>query len=1066
MMDGCLDPQILAAFADRKLKRNEMPPVLAHLERCPACMSVLKATMELQDEEEPRRQPATRWWAVAAAVTVLATGGVIVQRMRDSDPATRLVQLAPRSARSVEARLSGGFDYAPYRGPMRGTEDGSAAERMKLIGAAGELVERADADRSASAQHAAGIGLVLVEKPEDAIARLRDAAERSPADAAAWSDLAAAEYATALQQRRTSLYPLALAHTDAALRIDPKRHEALFNRALILERLGLTQAARDAWQRYLVADPSSRWAEEARARLGRLPASTGASLFKRDQPQLERAAIDGDQKAVDAFVTRHPQQSRAWGEAEYLGRWGDAVQRGDAADAARQLSIARAIGAALTRGAGESLLRDAVAAIDDASSTARTMLAEGHATYRRGRIAYSRLAPAAAEPDLRHAAARFATARSPMTLVARYFAANTRFDQNDAAAARRELEALRGETTAYAALGAQIRWELALCTMLEDDWSASEALLRDAAGTFRRLGEQSNLAVMQALLGTSLITHGQADEGWAMRAEAFAIESAEGRGNLVALGVGDAARIELRTGRRESAFALLALEEAAHRAAGDDLQLSNALVRRAVMADDADGPAIAREAMSAAGRIGDAELRARAVADARFAAGVTALHTDARGARALLGQAIDHYRATDKFFYLPEALLARARASLRDGAGDAALRDLEEGVEAIDRHPVRVGGTVSGTGVVDARRELLEALILATLERGDVRTAFTAAERMHSPLASDGNATLAALQKKLAGSDALVLELVILPREAIAFVVSARDVAVSRHTVARERVKLLAARTDDDAARELYDILIRPSQSAIARAGQLIVVADSALHAVAFAALQDRDTNRRLIETMTVATAANASSLQSRQRGNPSPSILALALPSGDGASVALPESDAELADLGAIYRTAHVIERHGASVAALTDAPRADIVHLGGHTERQPGAGDAALLFRAGDGGIERVGWSRIASMQFAQPVVVLAACETLRAPSPDATARSLGRGFLAAGAATVVGTLAPIPDNDARDLFRTIHRELARGRSAAAAVQQAQLDAIGAESRDQRTSWRSVAVLTTRID
>ncbi|HYI10893.1 MAG TPA: tetratricopeptide repeat protein [Thermoanaerobaculia bacterium] len=885
MSDGCLDPQLLAAFAERKLKRSEMLPVLAHLERCPACMSSLKAAMELM-EEEPRQQNSYRWWAVAAALAVLLGAGALVLRLRDSNATDRLVRLAPQSARSVEARLSGGFDYAPYRGPMRGT-DGDSAQRMKLVGAAGELVERADAEKSPAAQHAAGIGLVLVEKPEEAIARLRIAAERSTEDARPWSDLAAAEYATALQQRRPSLYPVALAHADAALRIDPKLTEALFNRALILERLGLTQAAREAWDRYLAADPSSKWAEEARAHLKRLPASTGESLFKRDQPSLESAALRGQPAAVDAIVDRHRQQSRAWGEGEYLGRWGEAVQQGDAAEASRQLAVARAIGSALARLSGESLLRDAVAAIDGATATGRTTIADAHAAYRRGRIAYSRRAPEAAEPELRRAALLFEKAGSPMALVARYFAANARFDQNDAATARRELETLRDETK-YAALGAQIRWELALCTMLEDDWGASAALLRDASGTFRHLGEKSNLAVMQALLATSLISLGRPDEGWAMRAEAFAIQSAEGRGNLVALSVGDAARMELRTGQREAAYALLALEEAAHRAAGDDVQLSNALVRRAVILEDEEAPRLAREAMTAAGRITDPSLRARATADAQFAEGVALAGLDARGARNLLGKAIDHYRTTGKAFYLPEALLARARASRADRG--AALLDLEEGLDAIDRHRARVSGTVTGTGVLDARRELLEELLVARLDSGDVAGAFAAAERNHHRLAIHSEpVTAAALQAKLAGSDALVLELVVLPREVVAFAVTARDIAVSRHPVERARVVALATRTDEEAARELYDLLVRPSQPALARAGQVIVVADAVLNAVAFAALQDRTTKRRLIETMTVATAVSAGTLERPQRGSAFPSIVALALPSGEGTSVALP---------------------------------------------------------------------------------------------------------------------------------------------------------------------------------
>jgi hypothetical protein len=62
---------------------------------------------------------------------------------------------------------------------MRGTESQSEAQRMKLIGVTGDLVERADAGQSPAAQHVAGLGFVLIEKPEEAIARLRATAWRA-----------------------------------------------------------------------------------------------------------------------------------------------------------------------------------------------------------------------------------------------------------------------------------------------------------------------------------------------------------------------------------------------------------------------------------------------------------------------------------------------------------------------------------------------------------------------------------------------------------------------------------------------------------------------------------------------------------------------------------------------------------------------------------------------------------------------------------------------------------------------------------------------------------------------
>jgi CHAT domain-containing protein len=1071
MTEPCIDAQLLAAFAERRLKRSEMPKVLAHLERCPTCMSALKAATDLLDEPSRAATHDHHWRAIAAAVVVVVGLGVLVQRggFFRSNPADALVRLAPRAARMVEPRLSGGFDYAPYQGPMRSMEGDSASQKMKLVGAIGELVERADADRTAAAQQAGGIGLVLVGSPEEAIVRLRAAAEGAPANATAWSDLAAAEYATALREGRASLYPLALAHADRALRIDPNLPEALFNRALILGRLGLINASREAWNRYLAIDPSSKWAAEAREHLRALPASTGESMFRRDQPLLEAAAARGDQPAVDAFVARYPQQSRAWGEAEYLGRWAEAVQRGDEAGASQQLAVARAIGHALVHLSGESLLRDAVAAIDGARRPSRANLAEAHATYRRARIAYSRHEPAAAEPELLRAAGLFANDGDPMAFVARYFAANARFDRNDAAGARRDLEVLRGETR-YAALGAQIDWELGLCTMLDDDWSATAAFFSVASDTFRRLGEKSNLAVMQNLLAASLISLGRPDEGWALRSAAFSTQSGEGRNGLVALTLGDAARFELRTGQRESASALLALEEVEHRAAGDDIQLSNALVREAVMRGEDDGAArLAREALAVAQRVSDPALRTRAVADAHFAAGVADVHANPRAARELLSLALDHYRATGKSFYVAEALLARARASLLAGDRLAASHDLEEGIAEVDHHRTIVSGGVTGTGVIDARRALIEELITLRLVERDIAGAFDIAERSHRRLELGNSVTsVAALQRKLAGSDAVVLELVVLPDQVVAFAISATDITSASCPIGRERVIALAApRDDDDAARRLYDVLIRPSAPSLAHARQLIVVPDAAVANVAFSSLLEAGTNRRLIETMVVATALRASTLEPAQRSRSSPSLVALALPSGQGTGVALPESGAELAGIRALYGSSVALGGENASLSALGDAAgNAGVIHIAGHTERQPGAGESALLFgRAA--GAERVTWTRIAAMKLPPAVVTLAACETLRIPPPiEAHALSLGGGFLAAGARAVIGTLAPIPDNDARSLFQSIHRQLARGASAAVALRRAQLEAIGEESRGHRTSWRSLSILTTSIE
>src|SRR5204863_111044 len=105
-------------------------------------------------------------------------------------PIDRLVALTPNTARVVEPRLTGGFRWSPYHGSERAIGNPTSDPvRMKLDGAAGELIERAQRDTSAQAQHDAGIAMVLTQNSAEGIARLESAAKTAPS-AQTWSDLA------------------------------------------------------------------------------------------------------------------------------------------------------------------------------------------------------------------------------------------------------------------------------------------------------------------------------------------------------------------------------------------------------------------------------------------------------------------------------------------------------------------------------------------------------------------------------------------------------------------------------------------------------------------------------------------------------------------------------------------------------------------------------------------------------------------------------------------------------------------------------------------------------------
>jgi len=972
--------------------------------------------------EKTRSRPYWMMIAAAAVVVAVVVAGIMLLPLHGRDSIAGLAALTPRDRRLLEPRLTGTFAWMPYRGSMRG----SATEptHLKLAGAAGDLAERADHEKSADAEHAAGVGLLLVEQTADAIARLRAAVAKAPDDDAAWSDLAAAEYAEALSRERPSLYPQALADADHALRLDARRPEALFNRALILERLGLAAEARVAWQRHLDVDSSSPWAVEARDRLAHLPRRRDDAEFRRELPSIESAVAAHDEAGVRRFVAEWPLQSRTFAESDWLGQWG-------ASRAPRLLELSRAIGDALVSISGESLLHDAVLAIDRATPAASTTLAAAYATYRDGRIAYAQSRPHEAEPRLRAAARGFAAAGSPMALVARYYALCARLDQNDAPGARRELAALLDETPPrYTALRAQIEWELGLAEMMIGDWTAALAALGDAETAFVRLGERGNAAFVETLLADTLATLGRPDDAWAARLRSFAILATDGRdASRLAVALGAASLTDVRLGRLDAARALLRLEQDAARASADEVLLTDAVVREAVLTarlGDPSAAAIAQQAEELARHVADPAIRTRIGADADFACAAASLRSDPRRAATLATRAIDAYHAGTTPVYLSDALLLRARAS-RALARDAdAARDLDEGMTALDRHPI----------LLDADDAMAGDAIALACDRGDGDAAFAYAERVHG-----GRVTAPELQQRLRGSSVAVVEIASSPSELAVFAVDGRGLTVSRAP----------------SSRDLYDAIVRPIEPLLARAREVIFVPDRPLVGVAFAALFDRARQRYLIESIAVATAESASSLERMPVLKPSRAVT-VSLPTAGMA--ALPEREAETATLRTIYAGAQSLEPNRATFPAfLALARHADVIHIAGHTAQQPGEGEAALLFAD-----RRVTWSAASEAPLPErPVVVVAACDTLRGPaSREARARSIGAAFVAAGARDVIGTLTPIHDHDARQLFDDFHRHLATGLSAAEALRQTQIASI---ARHDGADWQALALMTRTI-
>jgi tetratricopeptide (TPR) repeat protein len=246
----------LGRFVEGTLPDTERREVVAHIADCDECRILVVDSAEFT---EPAKRESSQWWkAVAAAVVVAAAIGPIYV-WHQHDPATDLAAATTGlKSRRVEARLSG-FPYHEWtvtRGD--GGETDSDPATLKLENEAGAILEHNGTD--AKTLHAQGLAHLLVRERTTAVSELTAAALKKPNEARYWSDLAAAQLAAGNLEK-------ALDATDRALAIDARLSDALFNRAVVLQRAERLKDASEAYAAYLRVDPISPWADEARRRL-------------------------------------------------------------------------------------------------------------------------------------------------------------------------------------------------------------------------------------------------------------------------------------------------------------------------------------------------------------------------------------------------------------------------------------------------------------------------------------------------------------------------------------------------------------------------------------------------------------------------------------------------------------------------------------------------------------------------------------------------------------------------------------------------------------------------------
>jgi CHAT domain-containing protein len=963
----------------------------------------------------------------------------------------------------LEGRLSG---FPP---PAARANSTSAAAQVKF--AAVEVIERT-VDR-----HEIGVAELVLGRPAAAVDNIQRAARLTSCPACS-SDLAVAYLAAADSERNPHRVTEALAAVDTALRLTPELPEALFNRAVVLEKLPLHGQAITAWIRYLRIDSRSAWADEARRRLQRLRSNSGRHRWEHLAAAFDTQ--DGSAETLRNAVRLYPEEARRRTETKLLAGWATAELSSEHVSAKRWLVMGRTVASALLTENGDGLLTDAIAAIELANGSRRFELARAHQLYDNGRRAYGERRVSDALQLFRKAAVKFRIGRSPMALVADYYAASCLDDASDAAAADEVRQLLAATPQRYGSLRAQLLWLGGTISVRRGNAIDGLNAYKDALDLFERLREIDSATRMRNALAAVNTVIGRGAEAQRLRYEAFQSLSETGDARALQAALELAGRAEAVEQHWSEALSLFALARDESLRVNPRVHISALLWSALVahrLAQSAAGLALLEDARRYINDLADAALRKTAKDDLLFIEGSIRRKYEPGRAAALLAAYVQSAIAHDRTTFLPEAYLEQARAVRATGNHSTAAALYDRAIRAIDVR--RSGATRSGIidayfGTSDAAaRELVDLLA----SRGLVKQAFSVLDRSRGRTLAElnGDTTVEDPLNQWPAHTVAVAYLA-MDDKLLIFTLDSRSGA-SLHAVAIRETVLQATsvqfaralRSGDERqawrlGAQLHRWLIGPIESRIADARALLVVPDNRLATIPFAALRNHD-GAYLVERVSIAYAPSvALVVGARDERSALPGVLVIADPDFDRKEFPLPPlpgARSEATRVGREHAEAKFLVGKNATPRQVMDAISENgIVHVAAHAVVVPDDPMRSFLLLARDGSASGLLYANeIVSRRIDSRVVVLAACRSAASPAARGDVSTLALAFLAAGANNVVGSLWDLDDRSAPDVAAAFHRRLAAGIAPAEALRQAQVESVG---RKPLATW-SAFILST---
>jgi len=1128
----CPGPESIAALVDGRLSDGEARRLRAHVADCASCIEIVGEVVHfMSDQAAVPRAPqvpsigfarlvrsSRTWWAAAAALLVVVSGALFLRTGQPQDDGLGQLVAAVGERRLVEARVTGGFKYAPIESPERGPRplDRSDPRDWRVFEAASKIHRGAGQAPSSAAQaRALGVAHLVLGNDEDAVQALESADRASPGDARILSDLAAAYIARADRAGRADDYVRAIDAARHAVTLDPRCAEAQFNLALALEKQiasASAGAAADqgraiaAWQDYLRLDADSPWAAEARQRLAALQGHDDGALASPGTDDVEKAVLRLDADRTEALAGLTPRVGREVLERRLLPAWAGAVREGRTEAADRALAASTALAEAGRGVSGDRFADDVVAAAARARSSADAIAwtARGFLEYQQGIALHDR-------GDEREAGNRFRAARealdrvgNPLRWSAAVYLSICDYYTGRGTEARRDLDRIAADiaTRPYPGLLARVRWMQGLLSAVSGDLSRSLGLYEESLALFLKASELDGAASAHFLIAENLDFLGDRDEAWGHRATALALAShapADQRRSILL----DAAFAALD---QNLPWAALSFHEPLLEpwSAADPGARGEALhVRARILGETGDLDAALSDlnaATAALGQVVDPDFAQRLAAELDETRGDLLLRREPGKAVAPLQEASKFFSSTGAASRLPALHLNLGRAHEALGSFGDAESDYVRGIEELERSSARLLLEPHRISFLDHTWTLYDAVIRLEAERlGSPGRAFGFAERARSadllaPETCDaeraaGTPDIEAIARELPVGVAMIY-LVLEPERLLRWVVRTGEVEFRPQTTAAETVEGMvrdvrrAVAANDEAAFRtaaagLYDVIVRPVEDRLLGVRELRFVPDRRLNDVPFAALLDRDSGGYLVERFATGVAPTARSLVSRGRRPQGAGgrVLVVGNPAFDAGRHPgldpLPEAEAEARGVASLYAGSVLLTGSAATSGRVrAETAGAAIIHFAGHAlvnDRYPllsalvlapdrETGDPGLL-TARD--LQQIPMDRVR-------LIVLGACRAAAGGAARPGGEfNLARPFLAAGVPEVVGTLWPVRDRQAAELLLRFHREFQRGVTAAQGLRDAQVAMMHGPNHDGRSplSWGAFVVNGTAL-